>query len=86
MIVTFDFLMLILTIYFIKKFKVMKKLKYILKLLYIINHIEFCYGVYNQYESFIYLVLMVKNMEVHIERYFKWCMSTKLAWVRYQNY
>jgi hypothetical protein len=33
---------------------------------------EFCHGVYNQYESFIYLVLMVKNMELSINRYFKW--------------
>jgi hypothetical protein len=47
---------------------------------------EFCYGVYNQCESFIYLDLMVKNREVHIERYFKWWTSTKLVWVRYQNY
>jgi hypothetical protein len=29
---------------------------------------EFCYGVYNQYESFIYLDLIVKNREVSIER------------------
>jgi hypothetical protein len=34
-------------------------------------YVEFCYGVYNQYELFIYLDLMVKNMEVPIERYFK---------------
>jgi hypothetical protein len=33
---------------------------------------EFCYGVYNQCESFIYLDLMVKNREVPIERSFKW--------------
>jgi hypothetical protein len=33
---------------------------------------EFCYGVYNQCESFICLDLMVKNREVPIERYFKW--------------
>jgi hypothetical protein len=37
--------------------------------LYLIN--EFCYGVYNQYESFICLGLMVKNREVTIEMYFK---------------
>jgi hypothetical protein len=30
-----------------------------------------CYRVYNQYESLIYLDLMVKNKEVCIERYFK---------------
>jgi hypothetical protein len=29
---------------------------------------KFYYGVYNQCESFIYLDLMVKNMEVPIER------------------
>jgi hypothetical protein len=40
---------------------------------------EFCYGVYNQCESFIYLDLMVKNREVTIKRYFKWCISTKLV-------
>jgi hypothetical protein len=34
--------------------------------------IEFCYGVSNQYESFICLDLMVKNREVPIESYFKW--------------
>jgi hypothetical protein len=33
---------------------------------------EFCYSVYNQYESFIYLDLMVKNREVPIEWYFNW--------------
>jgi hypothetical protein len=44
---------------------------------------EFCYGVYN---LFIYLNLMVKNMEVSIERYFKWWTSIKLVWTRYQNY
>jgi hypothetical protein len=32
---------------------------------------EFCYGVYNQCESFICLDLIVKNREVPIERYFK---------------
>jgi hypothetical protein len=47
---------------------------------------EFCYGVYNQCQSFICLNLMVKNREVPIERYFKWWTSTKLVWVRYQNY
>jgi hypothetical protein len=34
-------------------------------------YLEFCYGVYNQHESFIYLDLMIKNREVPIERYFK---------------
>jgi hypothetical protein len=29
---------------------------------------------------------MVKNREVPIKRYFKWWISTKLVWVRYQNY
>jgi hypothetical protein len=29
---------------------------------------EFCYGVTNQYESFIYLNLIVKNREVSIEK------------------
>jgi hypothetical protein len=38
--------------------------------------------VYNQYESFIYLDLMVKNRKIHIERYFKWWTSTKLVWIR----
>jgi hypothetical protein len=39
----------------------------------------FCYGVYNQCESFICLNIMVKNIEVPIERYFKWWISTKLV-------
>jgi hypothetical protein len=43
---------------------------------------EFCYGVFNQCESFIYLDLMVKNRKLSIERYFKWCTSTKLVWTR----
>jgi hypothetical protein len=34
--------------------------------------IEFCYSVYNQRESFIYLDLMVKNREIPIKRSFKW--------------
>jgi hypothetical protein len=29
---------------------------------------------------------MVKNRKIPIERYFKWWTSTKLVWVRYQNY
>jgi hypothetical protein len=33
--------------------------------------IEFCYSVYNQYESFICLDLIVKNIEIPIKRYFK---------------
>jgi hypothetical protein len=41
---------------------------------------------YNQYESFIYLDLIVKNREVSIERYFNWWISNKLVRVRYQNY
>jgi hypothetical protein len=32
---------------------------------------EFCYGLYNQYGSFIYLDLIVKNREISIKRYFK---------------
>jgi hypothetical protein len=32
---------------------------------------EFCYGVTNQRESFIYLNLMIKNRKVFIERHFK---------------
>jgi hypothetical protein len=40
------------------------------------------YDVYNQYELFIYLDLMVKNREVPIERYFKWWNSIKLLWIR----
>jgi hypothetical protein len=40
---------------------------------------EVCYSVTNQYESFIYLDLMVKNREVSIKRYFKWWTSTKLV-------
>jgi hypothetical protein len=31
---------------------------------------SFYYGVYNQYETFICLDLMVKNREIPIERYF----------------
>jgi hypothetical protein len=42
--------------------------------------------VYNQYESFIWLYLMVKNREILIESYFKWWTSTKLVCARYQNY
>jgi hypothetical protein len=37
----------------------------------------------NQYESFIYLDLMVKNRELSIERCFKWWISTKLVWHMY---
>jgi hypothetical protein len=44
---------------------------------------ELCYDVYNQYESFISLDLIVKNSEIHIERYFKWWIGTKLMRVRY---
>jgi hypothetical protein len=47
------------------------------------NNKEFCYGVYNQCDSFICLDLMIKNMKVPIERYFKWWTSTKLVWIRY---
>jgi hypothetical protein len=32
---------------------------------------EFCYSVYNQYETFIYLDIMVKNKDLPTERYFK---------------
>jgi hypothetical protein len=39
---------------------------------------EFCYGVTNQRESFIYLNLMIKNREVPIKRSFKWWISIKL--------
>jgi hypothetical protein len=46
-------------------------------------YFEFCYDVYNQYEPFIYLDLMVKNRKVPIEMYFKWWTSTKLVWTRY---
>jgi hypothetical protein len=35
--------------------------------------------VFNQYESFIYLDLMIKNRDVSIERYFKWWVSIKLV-------
>jgi hypothetical protein len=35
--------------------------------------------VYNQYESFICLDLMVKNRKISIKRYFKWWISTKLV-------
>jgi hypothetical protein len=41
--------------------------------------IEFCYGVYNQCELFIYLDLMVKNRKILIESYVKWWTSTKLV-------
>jgi hypothetical protein len=47
---------------------------------------EFYYSVYNQRGPFICLDLIVKNSELHIERYFKWWTSTKLVCVRYQNY
>jgi hypothetical protein len=40
---------------------------------------EFFDDVYNQYKSFIWLDLMVKNREVTIERYFKWWTSIKLV-------
>jgi hypothetical protein len=33
--------------------------------------LEFCYDVYNQYKSFIYLYLMVKNKKIYIKGYFK---------------
>jgi hypothetical protein len=46
---------------------------------------EFCYGMYNQCESFIWLDLMIKNRKISIKRYFKWWNSIKLVWV-YQNY
>jgi hypothetical protein len=46
------------------------------------KYYEFCYGVYNQCESFICLELMVKNREIPIKRYFKWWIRTKLVWVR----
>jgi hypothetical protein len=29
---------------------------------------------------------MVKNSELTVEIYFKWWISIKLVWVRYQNY
>jgi hypothetical protein len=38
---------------------------------------EFCYGVYNQRESFIYLDLMIKNRKISIKKYFK--ISIKLV-------
>jgi hypothetical protein len=41
--------------------------------------VDFCYSVYNQCESFIYLDLIVKNSEIIIERYFKWWISIKLV-------
>jgi hypothetical protein len=47
--------------------------------LVLLYKIEFCYGVFNQCELFICLDIMVKNMEVLIERYFKWWVSTKLV-------
>jgi hypothetical protein len=37
-----------------------------------ILYYELCYSVHNQCESFIYLNLIVKNMNILIERYFKW--------------
>jgi hypothetical protein len=51
-----------------------------------INGIEFCYGVYNQCESFICLDLMIKNRKILIERYFNWWTSTKLVCDGYQPY
>jgi hypothetical protein len=29
---------------------------------------------------------MIKNRKICIERYFKWWISIKLVWIRYQNY
>jgi hypothetical protein len=29
---------------------------------------------------------MIKNRDISIERYFKLYISTKLVWIRYQNY
>jgi hypothetical protein len=40
---------------------------------------EFCYGMYNQCESFIWLDLMIKNRKISIKRYFKWWNSIKLC-------
>jgi hypothetical protein len=37
---------------------------------------------YNQRELFIYLDLMIKNIKISIERYFKWWTSIKLVWIR----
>jgi hypothetical protein len=65
---------------------VSKTLKFLYSSNGICNFTEFCYNVYNQRESFICLDLMVKNREIAIERYLKWWISTKLVWVRYQNY
>jgi hypothetical protein len=52
------------------------KITYLMTLCVIMRYtyfyVKFCYGVYNQCESFIWLDLMVKNREVSIERYFKW--------------
>jgi hypothetical protein len=44
---------------------------------------EFCYNVYNQYESLICLDLMIKNMKIPIEMYFNWWTGTKLVCTRY---
>jgi hypothetical protein len=41
---------------------------------------EFCYSMYNQREPLNYLNLMIKNMEVRIERYLKQWISIKLVW------
>jgi hypothetical protein len=40
---------------------------------------EFRYSVYNQCELFIYLDLIIKNIEVPIKRYFKGWIRTKLV-------
>jgi hypothetical protein len=45
-----------------------------------LSDLEFCYSVYIQYESFIYLNLMVKNREVSIKRYFKRWTNIKLVY------
>jgi hypothetical protein len=44
---------------------------------------EFCYNVYNQYESLICLDLMIKNMKIPIKMYFNWWTGTKLVCTRY---
>jgi hypothetical protein len=41
--------------------------------------------VYNQYELFICLDVMVKNIKVSIKWYFKWWINIKLVWISDPN-
>jgi hypothetical protein len=45
--------------------------RYISVMLMLCFSFEFCYGVYNKYELFICLDLIVKNRKINIKMYFK---------------